>query len=197
VRFNRAKGFTQKDFYFNKLNSANPRAAASTGVRKLTHDQYEVLSTWRHFAVRSIIEMFPHLSVDCVPLAKMLHPPLRPNQVRQSIKLLTRLGLITPIKDGRYAVADKRITTGEQVQSLAALHFHLESIQLAEEALKELPEDKRNFSGLTVGISLESYTQIVEIIYECQKRIMDIADKDSSADRVYQVNFQAFPLSRV
>ena len=130
-------------------------------------------------------------------LPKWFIRPCDLKQVQKSIALLVRLGLLAPVKGGKYAVAEKRITTGEQVQSMAVLRFHLETMKLAEQALQEIPKEKRNLSGLTLGISKESYEKIVALIYECQKKIMDVADNDMKADRVYQVDFQVFPVSKI
>jgi uncharacterized protein (TIGR02147 family) len=82
------------------------------------------------------------------------------------------------------------------VQSLAVQHFHAEAMKLAEQALRNLPRDKRNISGLTLGISQETYDKVCLEVQECQKRIVDIAEKDAAADRVYQLNFHFFPVSR-
>jgi uncharacterized protein (TIGR02147 family) len=197
VRFNQAKTFSERELWFAKLSAVRAATAHASKARRLQRDQYELFSTWYHAVVRSLVDMYPHLSGDYSTLAKMVNPALRPKQVQKSIALLVRLGLLVPVKGGKYAVAEKRVTTGEQVQSMAVLRFHLETMKLAEQALKELPKDKRNNSGLTLGISKESYEKIVALIYECQKKIMDVADNDMKADRVYQVNFQVFPVSKV
>ena len=50
-------------------------------------------------------------------------------------------------------------------------------------------------TGLTLGISKEGYEKICEKIQSFQADIMEIADTDASADRVYQLNFHFFPTS--
>jgi uncharacterized protein (TIGR02147 family) len=197
IRFNQAKTFNEREAWFAKLRAVRAATADASKARMLHRDQYEFFSTWHHSVVRSLVDMYPNLSGDYTALAKLVHPALRPKQVQKSIGLLLRLGLLTPVKGGGYKIAEKRITTGEQVQSMAVLRFHLETMKLAEQALKELPHDKRNVSGLTLGISKDSCEKIVGLIYECQKKIMDVADNDTKADRVYQVDFQVFPVSKV
>lgn len=196
VRFNQAKTFSEREAWFAKLCAVRAATLDASKARMLHRDQYELFSTWYHAVVRSLVDMYPRLSGDYAALAKLAYPALRPKQVEKSVELLVRLGLLTRVKGNRYAIANKRITTGEQVQSLAVLRFHLETMKLDEQALKELPKDKRNNSGLTLGISKESYEKIVALVYECQKKIMDLADRDDKADRVYQVNFQVFPVSK-
>ena len=69
-------------------------------------------------------------------------------------------------------------------------------MELASKALRELPRDKRNFSGLTLGISPNAYKKICEIIHSTQEKILEVAEKDTDPNSVYQLNFHFFPVSR-
>jgi uncharacterized protein (TIGR02147 family) len=197
VYFNQAKNFSERDHYFEKLNSLPTPTAESSAARKLRNDQYELYANWYHAAIRSLIDLYPKISGDYAALAKMVYPAIKTSQAKKSVELLVRLGLITRKNNHAYKINDARLTTGEEVQSLAVQRFHIDTMKLAEQAIKRLPKDKRNISGLTLGISQETYEKVRKLIYECQKKIMDVADKDEKADRVYQVNFHAFPVSRV
>jgi uncharacterized protein (TIGR02147 family) len=105
--------------------------------------------------------------------------------------------LIARDAKGVFRVKDKLLTTGKDVQNLAVQHYHAENLKLAENALKALPRDKRNISGLTLGISRDSYQKVCDMIYEMQDKILDLAEKDKKADSVYQLNFQLFPVSKI
>ena len=176
--------------------SYNPATTDAGNARRLRKDQYEFYSNWYHVVIRSLIDLYPDIS-DYSKLAAMVHPPIRPKQAQKSVELLERLGLIEKKKDGGYKVSSKILTTGNEIQSLAVSHFHLECMELAAKALKELPKDRRNISGLTLGISPKACSQICEVIQSCQEKILDIAEKDSESDMVYQLNFQLFPVSRI
>jgi|WetSurMetagenome_2_1015567.scaffolds.fasta_scaffold01519_9 uncharacterized protein (TIGR02147 family) len=196
VYFNQAGNFTERNFYFEKLNAILPNTAAASRARKLRRDQYEFYATWYHAVVRSLIDLFPRVSNDYAALAGLVYPAIRPKQAQKSVELLLRLGLITKQTDGTYRISDKRLTTGEDVRSLAVQRFHAETMKLAAQAVKSLPKDKRNISGLTIGVSRPAYDKVRELMYDCQKKIMDVADNDEKADRVYQVNFHLFPVSK-
>jgi uncharacterized protein (TIGR02147 family) len=195
VYYNQAKSFNERNFYYEKLNALRPASTRGSSAWQLREDQYEFYSNWYHAVIRSLIDMFPDVT-DFRKLAKMVSPAIRPKQAEKSIKLLLRLGLIDK-KNGTYKISEKSLTTGEDVQSLAVQTFHLETMKLAEKAIKMLPKNKRNISGLTLGISTEAYSEICNIIYECQKKIMDVANKDEKSDRVYQLNFHLFPVSKL
>jgi len=195
VYFNQAKTFTERNHYFEKLNTGPLATTQASNARKIQKDQYEFYSNWYHVVVRSLIDLFPEMK-DFREIAKKVFPPIKPKQAQKSIELLLRLGLITKQKNGTYMTSDKSLTTGAEVQSLAVQRFHLETMKLAETAIKSLSKDKRNISGLTLGISKEGYSKICDIIYECQAKIMDVANNDEKSDRVYQLNFHLFPVSK-
>ena len=195
VYFNQSQNFSERDFYFEKLNGIKPGNGEVSGIRKLRDDQYEFYSKWHHVVVRSLIDLFPTIT-DSKTMAKMVHPALLPKQARESIDLLKRLGLIAKKKNGAFAITDKLISTGQEIQSLAVQHFHLQCMELAARALKELPKNRRNISGLTLGISRKAYDKVCEEILLCQEKILRIAEGDAKSDEVYQLNFHLFPVSR-
>jgi uncharacterized protein (TIGR02147 family) len=196
VYFNQAKNFSERDFYYRQLNAIHHTTSEASSAKQLRKDQYEFYSNWYHAVIRSLIDLYP-LVKDYRSIAAMLYPAVTPKQAQKSIELLLRLRLIERQADGSCKVCSKVLITGRDIQSLAVQHFHLECMELAAKALRELPREKRNISGLTLGISPEAYAKIEQIILSCQEEILDIADKDKKSDRVYQLNFQFFPVSRV
>ncbi len=195
VSFNQAKNFKERAFFFEKLNSVRPQSVEANSARRLRQDQFEFYAKWYHVAIRSIIDIVPFKG-DYKKLASLVYPAITAKEARASVKLLERLGFIERTKDGIFRVTDKVLTTGPEVTSLAVQRFHLKTMDLASQALERLAADERNFSGVTVGISKESYGRILDVILECQRKVMDIAGKDDRADRVYQLNIHLFPLSK-
>jgi uncharacterized protein (TIGR02147 family) len=144
--------------------------------------------------VRSILEMFPGTG-NHKWIAKNLNPRISPVLVRNSIKLMLKLGLIEKQKNGVFKVKDKIITSGQDTASLAVGHFHLEMMHLAEQALKEMPSSRRHITGLTLGISPKAYQTICREILAFQDKILQIAKDDPGSNGVYQLNFHFFPVS--
>jgi uncharacterized protein (TIGR02147 family) len=196
VYFNQAKNFSERDFYYRQLNAIHHTTSEASSAKQLRKDQYEFYSNWYQVVVRSLIDLYPSVK-DPRDLAAMLYPAITQKQAQKSIELLLRLGLIKRQADGSYKVSSKMLTTGKDIQSLAVQRFHLECMDLAANALRELPGGKRNISGITLGISQEAFAKIEQVIISCQEEILDIAEKDKKSDRVFQLNFQFFPVSRV
>lgn len=195
VSFNQAANFKERNFYYEQLNNIRPQNTEASNAKKLRQDQFEFYSKWYNVVIRSLIDLFPFKD-DYKRLARMVYPSITPQQAKKSVQLLERLKLIKQKKNGYYKVNDKVLATGKEVKSLAVQHYHIENMKRAENAIKTLPSDKRNISGLTLGISKDTYRQICEIILESQGKIMNIAEKDNEADGVYQLNFHLFPVTK-
>ena len=195
VSFNQARNFKEREFFFEQLNAVRPQSAQAGSAKRLRQDQFEFYAKWHHVVIRSLIDAIP-FGGDYKRLASLVYPAVTPRQARASVQLLQRLGLIDKGEDGSFRVTDKVLTTGPDVASLAVQRFHLATMELAAQALQRLPAGERNFSGLTLGMSKEAYGRILDVIFECQKKIMDIAGKDEKPDGVYQLNFHFFPVSK-
>jgi uncharacterized protein (TIGR02147 family) len=195
VSFNQARNFKERAFSFERLNAVRPQSAEASSAKRLRQDQFEFYAKWYHVVIRSLIDAAPFKG-DYRRLASLVYPAITPRQARDSVELLQRLGLAEKADDGSFRVTDNVLTTGPDVTSLAVQRFHLETMELAAQALQRLAAEERNISGLTLGISKEAYGRILDVIRECQQKIMDIAEKDRKADGVYQLNFHFFPVSR-
>jgi uncharacterized protein (TIGR02147 family) len=194
VYFNQATNFTERNFYLEKLNAIHPVTTEASVARNLRMDQYEFYSQWYHVVVRSLIDLYPTIT-DPQTIAKMITPPVNAKQVQKSIELLLRLGLVQMKENGTYTISSKTLSTGKDIHSQAVQQFHLTSMELASKALQELPSNKRNFSGMTLGISQDAYEQICLEIGAFKNKILTIAENDKKSDSVYQLNFQMYPLS--
>jgi uncharacterized protein (TIGR02147 family) len=140
--------------------------------------------------------MFP-MEDDYNIIARMTSPSITAVQAKKSIKLLTKLGLIKKNDVGCYELTGSAITTGQNVKSLAVANFQRETMRLGSEAIDRYPHSVRDISTMSVGISEEGFKKITEILTDCRKSIADMANNDHYADRVYQINFQVFPLSKI
>ncbi len=195
VSFNQAEGFKEKNHYFEKLNQIRKKNIPRNDMQMVAEEQYEYYSTWYHSTIRSIIDMY-QFSDDYTWLARMVNPQISVKQAKHSVELLSRLGMIRKEADGIYRVTGKNITTGKDIMKLAVQSFHLQCNDLARNAILNLPKEERNATGLTMGISQSTYSRLCDEIFHFQNRIAEIVNEDHDADRVYQLNFCMFPVSR-
>lgn len=190
VHFTQAKTEREREFYFNHLQAFGKHHTSA----QIRQDQYTYFSKWYFPALREIVT-FLDFKKDYKLLARTLNPPITTPQAKNAVRLLLELGLIKRMPSGRYCQTDKSLTTGDQVLSLAIAAFQKENLRLAAEAIDRHKRQQRDISTLTAGISESGFQQIREEIAAFRKRLAEIVEKDEPADRVYQINFQVFPLS--
>lgn len=194
VLFNQAKKNADRDAQFEKLQFFLKNAHFSGKQHLLAWNQYKVYSNWHHLAIRSLIGL-QGFSGDYESLAHQIHPRIKPEDARQSVLLLQQCGLIQSDSQGHFTLTNSAITTGDRVSKAALQGFHQHCLRLAAQSIDTTPPDQRNVSGLTLGISKQSYARIVEKLNAFRKEIAQIADEDPQADRVYQLQLLLFPLT--
>ncbi|HAJ80513.1 MAG TPA: TIGR02147 family protein [Fibrobacteres bacterium] len=195
VGLNQAKSIREQAYYFEHLTSIKNSGPKAWKPQIVRNEQFEFYSKIHHSIIRSLIGMFG-LKNDYKNLAKKIYPKTTPGQVKKSVELLEKLGFIKKNKNGSYILTNTTISTPPEIVSLAVNNFHRQTGELAIQALCEIPGDKRNISGVTLGISKDTYKIICEEIQVFRSRLMQIAEADHNAEEVYQLNFQFFPLSK-
>jgi uncharacterized protein (TIGR02147 family) len=187
--FAKAETTSEKDLYFNRMMAIRK----AMNVDKIDEHQYKYYSNWYNIAIRELVT-YQEFKGDYKWLAKKVIPRITESQAKRSVELLIKLGLIQK-KGNVYTRKSALISTGPQVSSLAIANFHRTMAQRAADAIDLIPKQERDMSACTVNISQKGFEQIRETIAECQRKVMAIAEADSPADRVYQVNFHLFPIS--
>jgi len=190
VFFNQSKTNEEKDFYYKKLIHSK----RGTPLKILGRDEYEYWSEWYNLVVRELIVLEP-LNGDPELIGKRLTPQVPGIKVKQSIDLLKRLGLIKKKSNGKWVQTEKAVTTESQVYSLAITNYHLKAIELGKESIQRFEKRERNVSSITMGLSKKGFQMVEEKIDDFWKTLHTIASEEKTFDRVYQVNFQIFPMS--
>ncbi|MBN1575838.1 MAG: TIGR02147 family protein [Chitinispirillaceae bacterium] len=169
--------------------------SVNPGTRMLGKDQYEYYSTWYHSAIRSLINIYP-VKDNYEQLCRRLSPPLTVGQVKKSIQLLERLGLIARGKDGVYRLTEKSIRTSREISQTARNQFHVECAELAKKSIMKDPPDSRHAVSITMGISKKAYDDIVNETQSFINALINrVKNDDNKPERVYQYELLLFPLS--
>ena len=165
-------------------------------VHELTAVQYMYFDKWYNVAIRELLNYFPFRG-DYQQLAKMLNPPISPIEAKKSVALLKRLGLIEEKEDHTYRVTNKTITTVPHIPLVAVHNFQIATMDLAKEAIDRISREKRSISTLTLSLSKEAYKEIEDKLAIFRREVLDLVKHDKNRiNRVYQFNFQIFPLSK-
>lgn len=161
-------------------------------VRVMEGDLFEFYDSWQNPVVRELAPLMPGATPG--EMAKMCYPEVSAAEVQQSLNFLTKAGLLKKAGDS-FTLAETSIKGTPDATRLALRGMHRMMSKLATPAI-DLPAGERNFSGVTMGVSRESYDRIVKVLDECRRQIIAIAAEDKGIEQVYRLNLQLFPLTK-
>ena len=191
VLYNQAKSHADKKRWFEKI-----LAFSKSKVKIVEVSQYEFFEKWYYVAIRELLAFYK-FNGDYKDLAKSVDPPISPSQAKKAIALLERLNLIKKGPDGFYSQTDVLISTGYDAKTVAINNFQLSTLDLAKESIDRFPKEERDISTLTLSFSGPLYQTLSEKLKNFRREMLELVKNDPNpVDRVYQINFQIFPLSR-
>jgi len=189
VSFTHETSNIKKQKLFNSMRSI----AALCKSQIVEANLYDYYKEWYHSVIR---ELAPNVSSES-EISKLLVPKIPLPQVKASIALLLKLGLLEKDSDGKYRQTSKHITTGENISSMAVRKHHENMGALAVAALESVSKDERDISGITMGLSKEGFEAIKAELANFRRRIKEITEQSGSEEEsVYRINLQLFPLSK-
>lgn len=160
---------------------------------EIDKDTLSFFSEWYHPVIRELCGAGQ--VNDPAAIAERIMPHLRVEQVRESLALLERLGLIVlDHETGLWQQTQARISTGHRVKSLALISYHLAMIERGREALQSVPGERRDVSAMTLRIDEKAFGRLRSMIHTFQNSIMDEADKHAG-EQIFQINLQFFPFT--
>ncbi|MEN9825775.1 MAG: hypothetical protein RI953_1520 [Pseudomonadota bacterium] len=192
VRYQNARLSSDREAFFSRLMELKAKNLSSS----LEQNQLEYYSEWFHPVIRELVGM-PGFNPDPHWIVKHIEPRVLPEQARKSLALLQELSLVKRSEDGEsFELTSQHISTGDEIASHAVVRFHQRTIEIGRESVTNFDHTERNVSSVTMACSQEMFDKIAEEIATFRKRILELADQDSSPDRVYQLNIQFFPFTR-
>jgi uncharacterized protein (TIGR02147 family) len=191
VFFAQAKNSIDKNYYFGLIASFRSQSI----ITKLNTKYFDFFNNWYNVVIRELINE-QHDPIDYEKFAARIYPSVSVSNVKKSVALLLELGIIEKNSEGRYIQSAPILNTDNEVQSLALKNFHDSMIGLAQKALHEVPSMDREIASLTVKISSDGFSALKKRLQDFREELLQIVQEDTNVDKVYQVNFQMFPVSK-
>lgn len=191
VDFNEARTVEEKRIFFERL-----LALRKPDAHLMQAGQFEYYSKWYYTAVRELIGIVPFRG-DYAALARALDPAIRPEQAEKAIRVLEDLHLIVKDPQGRYRQSQPSVTTGPEVESVSVAQYQIACMDLAKEAIDRHAAPERDMSTLTLSLSGEGFAAFKEEIVSFRKKLLALERSFPAPNRVYQLNMQFFPLSKL
>ena len=108
---------------------------------------------------------------------------------------LVKLNILKTQSKDVYKQTDKIITGSSESLTLALRSMNRQMIDLAREAIDKVKPAERNISGVTVGVDAKALKRISDEVDRCRRQAITIAGECDTADQVYRLNLQLFPLT--
>lgn len=188
VGFNQAKSADERNRYYEKLMNLT-----QVDAKVLEADKFEYFNNWYYAAIRELLAFHPFTG-DYQALARTLNPPIAPGQARQAVKVLLELGLLREEPDGTYRPTTAILTTSPGFTALNVANFQRAFIDLAKEGLERHPREERDYSTLTMPLSQAHLGRASQAVAKLRTYLLGLSSR-GEPDRIYQFNFQLFPLS--
>jgi uncharacterized protein (TIGR02147 family) len=190
VLFNNEKSLNKKSRYFENLQSTHQ----SNKSVLLRNDQFEYFNKWYFAALREIAAYYDFKD-DFRKLGALLDPPISAIEAKQGIDPLLRLNLLKK-HGGSYVQTQSAITTGDEVQNIAVANFQRETSGLSQRAITRLGS-RQEISTLTFGTNKTGFKEIQSEIRAFRKKLISILATHKPLDRVYHLNLQLFPMTKL
>lgn len=171
-------------------------ALRGVAVKGLEADQAEYFHNWHHSVVRSLAGIVPFRG-GFDQVGAMITPRVSAEKIKESVELLSRLGLLREDDKGFWRLAEPHVNPSEKMPAEVVRRFQGQYMRLAERSLEEIPVDERDISSLTVTLRWSDLPRVREKVTEMRRQIQNIAQECSEPDGVFQLNIQLFPVARV
>lgn len=206
VEFNKAKTLSQKE----KVAAELVQFKGYQNIYPLAETQYEYYQKWYYVAVRELLNLELE-SHNPKYMALQLLPEVSEKELTLALQVLSRLELIQPqtnIKNvetnnksnKKWKPTNESISTGNQVSGpisrMAVVNFHKAMLNLASQSLDRFPGKERDISSVTIALSEKSFDTARKKVQELRRDLMALAESDKNKERLYQFNFQIFPISK-
>jgi uncharacterized protein (TIGR02147 family) len=191
VDFNEARKVEEKRIFFERL-----LALRKPDAHLMQANQFEFYSKWYYAAIREWIGIAPFRG-DYAELARSLDPAIRPEQAEKAVRVLEDLNLIVKDPHGRFRQAQSLVTTGPEVESVGVAQYQIACMDLAKDAIDRHAAPARDLSTLTLSLTGEGFASLKEEIVSFRKKLLALERTFPGPDRVYQLNVQFFPLTKL
>ncbi|WP_173383476.1 TIGR02147 family protein [Fibrobacter succinogenes] len=190
VEFDHAVTDNVKKEIFDRMLSI----AKQSNAKVIEGDAFRYFDSWKNPVLRELAPAMP--GAKPLALAHACRPKISAAEVTESLNFLVKANLLSKDADGNYVQTDKYVTAGPMEAAPVAIRgLHRQMGEIALEAIEGVPQTERHFSGVTLGITHHAYDEIIAVIDDCRRKIIEIATRDDSTDEVYRLNIQFFPMT--
>jgi uncharacterized protein (TIGR02147 family) len=191
VDFNQAKTARERELHYATLQGFRRFRASHRldAAQSAYHSEWYIPAIYELAALASFRD-------DPKWIAKTLLPAIAPKQASQALSVLDELGLLVRDGKGKLRQAEPLLETGDGPLGHHVVQFHRTMMQRAAEAIDRVPREEREIAALTLCLSEAKIRALKAELEAIRRDLVQRYMADPEAERVVQVNFQLFPLSK-
>ena len=189
VRYNQAKTIHDRERYFSEMNQIR----RNTRFYRVGKRQFILYSEW-YFPVIRELAVYSDWHGDYRVLGKMVQPPLSQEKARKAVDALIDAGLLINNEDGTLR-QNSPVVSAENAPAVIVNKLKKDFLLKAIEAEETFRKPAKYSSSATLSMSMRNFEKAKGMIDELRHQLLTMAMDDHEVEKVFQVNFQLFPLS--
>ena len=191
TRFNQAASPSERSALYQRLTGF--RGYRNVQRLELEHAAYH--ANWYIPAIRELAAR-PDFVEDPAWIAAQLVPAISKMEAKRAITTLFSLGLLNRQPDGTVTQGEAVAATAPETVGVHVANYHRAMLELAAQSIDRFEPGEREISSLTMCVGSDDVARLKRHIQRFEEELIAFATEVKSGDRVVQLNFQLFPLSR-
>ena len=169
------------------------RIALEHQVRVVDKEALQYYESWKYPVIRELAPLMPGATPR--DLAEECKEYVSAEEISDVLDFLVKAGFLKKEDNGVYTQTAQTIIGSKEALPIAIRAMHKEMAIMAARAVDRYSANERFFNGVTLSVNQDAYNRIVEEIKACCKKVVAIANENSTFDQVCRINFQFFPLT--
>lgn len=152
---------------------------------------FSQVADWYHFAILSLTQI-PNLELDPVSISQRLG--ISPTQAKDTVFHLVANGFLIRDAKGKLVCPKNQTTVRHAFSTEKLMHLQKQYLEGAVEAMRTVPMEKRDQSGITMAIRQDAIPEAKECIRKFRRDLMERMEAKDDKDAVYQLCISFFPV---
>lgn len=165
--------------------------------KALNLDQFSFIADWYHFAILELLTVEDFIFNPNYIASQLGISPL---EAKMAVERLFRLGLIKSRKtarDEQIFVVENNSTIGRDIATAATLKQQQAFLQMASNALLEVPIEQRSQTSMTMAIPKSRLKEAQRMIHDFRRNMTSLMQRRGKRDSVYQLTISFYPLTKI
>jgi len=177
------------------IPTREPRAAVHShdNYFVLADDEFRMVSDWWYLAILSLAETH---DFDPSPPAIARRLGISREQAHEATETLVRLKMLIPAEEGGLRASGMQFRSSFDIADASIRKHHAQGIELARQALLEVPVELREFSANWLVSDPSLLPEAKEKLRKLRREIVSLLESSPKKSEVYRLSIQLFPVTR-